>query len=194
MKQIKFLIAVPLLLFAFAFNGKNSETPGPSAPMTFKDSLFDMCTVMPGDLVADLSPFGKPIKTVTSDDRFDGYCGCHYDFQSDDDYPQVKISVNQFASYKESRQAYTMYKKDWTAMYGRQPDEIANLGDSACFQGNAEPDKCDDCGLHVIAGRFYVMVIFKGYYEKISQSVKMGAAINIVRKLYEKKPYLLKNK
>jgi len=184
------LIALPFLLSVFLFNEKGMDTQAFSSPHIFKDSLFDMCSVMPGDEVAALSPFGKPIKTVTPDDRLDGYCGCHYDLQSDDDFPQVKISVNEFASYKQARETYDGYKKDWVSMYGRQPDDVTDLGDAANFQGNAEPNKCDDCGLHVIAGRFYVMVIFKGYYDKVSAQTKMNSAISIAKKLFEKKPFL----
>ena len=155
-----------------------------------KDSLFDMCVVMPGDEVASLSPFNKPLKLVTPDDRLDGYCGCHYDLQSEDDFPQVQLSVNQFSSARESKENYITRKEDWVNMYQRQPELIPNLGDSASFYGNADPALCDDCGLQVASGRFYISVAFKGYYEKISAATKKDASINIVRKLFEKKPYL----
>ena len=184
------LIALPLMLSVFSYNKKKISNQVFSSSLIYKDSLFDMCSVMPGDEVAGLSPFGKPIKQVTPDDRLEGYCGCHYDLQSDDDYPQVHISLNEFSSSKEAREGYDMYRKDWIDMYGRQPDEVTGLGDAACFMGNAEPDKCDDCVLHVIADRFYVTVKYKGYYDKIPASEKRNAAINIVKRLYEKKPYL----
>jgi len=149
-----------------------------------------MCVVMPGDEVASLSPFGKPIKQVTSEERMDGYCGCHYDLQSDDDFPQVKISVNQFASARESKENYVNYKNDWINLYQRQPDFIANLGDSAMFCGNADPTLCDDCGLQVASGRYFITVAFKGYYDKIPATTKKNSSVNLVRKLFEKKPYL----
>lgn len=189
-----YLVALPFLLSVFSYTDKKIDGHILSSVLIYKDSLFDMCSVMPGNEVAALSPFGKPIKEVTADDRLEGYCGCHYDFQSDDDYPQVHISLNQFPSFKEAREAYDMYRKDWVNLYGRQPDEVIGLGDSACFMGNAEPGKCDDCGLHVIAGRFYVTVNFKGYYDKIAASEKKNAAVNIVKKLYEKMPYLGRKK
>lgn len=181
---------LPLLLIIFSSNEKRFIDHGDLSQHFFKDSLFDMCSVMPGDEVASLSPFGKPIKKVTPDDRLDGYCGCHYDLQSDDDFPQVSISVNQFASIKESRSSYDMYRKDWVDLYGRQPDEVAGVGDAACFLGNAEPGKCDDCNLHVISGRYFIAVKFKGYYDKVTQQEKINSGISIVKKLFEKKPYL----
>ena len=149
-----------------------------------------MCMVMPGDEVALLSPFNKPIKQVTPQDRLEGFCGCHYDLQSDDDFPQVQLSVNQFSSAKESKENFINYRSDWVNMYQRQPEYIPNLGDSACFYGNADPALCDDCGLQVASGRYYISVAFKGYYDKIPAATKRDASINIVRKLFEKKSYL----
>jgi hypothetical protein len=108
---------------------------------------------MPGDEVASLSPFGTPVKLVTSDDRMDGYCGCHYDFESKTDYPQVYITVNQFGSLSECKEAFAMNRQDWVNMYQRQPDYINNIADSAAWFGNAQPEKCDDCGLQVVSGR-----------------------------------------
>ena len=112
------LIALPLMLSVFSYNKNIINNPVFSSSLTYKDSLFDMCSVMPGEEVAGLSPFGKPIKLVTPDDRLDGYCGCHYDLQSDDDYPQVHISLNEFSSSKEARKGYDMYRKDWTICMG----------------------------------------------------------------------------
>ena len=149
-----------------------------------------MCMVMPGDEVAKLSPFNKPIKEVTAEDRLEGYCGCHYALQADDDYPQVKISVNQFSSAQESKEDYIINKESWVNMYQRQPEFIPNLGDSASFYGNADPALCDDCGLQVASGRYYITVALKGYYDNIPAATKKDATVNIVRKLFEKKPYL----
>jgi hypothetical protein len=184
------LAFVPLLVFTFLLPWKKGNSSRLPTNVISKDSLFDMCTVMPGDEVASLSPFNKPIKLVTSQDRLDGYCGCHYDLQSDDDYPQVQISLNQFSSARESKENYVINKQGWVDMYQRQPEFISNLGDSASFYGNAEPALCDDCGLQVASGRFYVTVALKGYYDKFSAASKKAAAISIVRRLFEKKPYL----
>jgi hypothetical protein len=178
------------LVFAFLLPGKKVKSAYNKTNIILKDSLFDMCMVIPGDEVASLSPFNKPIKQVTPHDRLDGYCGCHYDLQADDDYPQVQISLNQFSSAQESKENYVTNKQGWVDMYQRQPEFISDLGDSASFYGNAEPALCDDCGLQVASGRYYISVAFKGYYEKIPASAKKGAAVNIVRKLFEKKPYL----
>jgi hypothetical protein len=186
---LRYLTLAPILFFAFFFPGKKIGI-GHHETIILKDSLFDMCSVMTGDEVASLSPFNKPIKTVTPDDRLDGYCGCHYDLQSEDDFPQVQISVNQFSSARESKENYVIRKADWVNMYQRQPEFIPNLGDSASFYGNADPALCDDCGLQVASGRYYISVAFKGVYEKVSADIKKAASIAIVRKLFEKKPFL----
>ena len=186
----RYLTLIPVLVFAFLLPGKKVKNTFNKTSIILKDSLFDMCTVMPGDEVASLSPFNKPIKKVTPDDRLDGYCGCHYDLQSEDDFPQVQLSVNQFSSARESKENYITRKEDWVNMYQRQPELIPNLGDSASFYGNADPALCDDCGLQVASGHFYISVAFKGYYDKIPAATKKDASINIVRKLFEKKPYL----
>jgi hypothetical protein len=184
------LAVLPLLASTFVLPGRQVNNSYANNSINFKDSLFDMCTVMPGDEVATLSPFNKPVKLVTSDDRLDGYCGCHYDLQSDDDFPQVQLSLNQFSSPRESKENYITRKEDWVNMYQRQPEFITDLGDSASFYGNADPALCDDCGLQVVSGRYYITVAFKGYYDKIPAGTKKASAINIVRKLFEKKPYL----
>jgi hypothetical protein len=180
---------LPIFVFVFLLHGNEVSNSHKNLPV-LKDSLFNMSTVMPGDEVASLSPFNKPIKQVTEFDRLDGYCGCHYDLQSEDDFPQVQIEVNQFISKKESRANYIMRKSEWVNMYGRQPEFISNLGDSASFYGNAEPDKCDDCGLQVFSGYYYITVGLKGYYDKVSAATKRNAAVNIVKRLFEKKPFL----
>ncbi|MEO6613639.1 MAG: hypothetical protein ABIT05_12690 [Chitinophagaceae bacterium] len=181
---------VPVLVFTFLLPGRQVKNTYNKAGIILNDSLFDMCVVMPGDEVASLSPFNKPIKKTTPDDRFDGYCGCHYDLQADDDYPQVQISLNQFPSARESKENYIISKESWVNMYQREPEFIADLGDSASFYGNAEPALCDDCGLQVASGRYYITIGLKGYYDKISAATKKDAAVGIVRKLFEKKPYL----
>ena len=186
----RYLTLIPVLVFAFLLPGKQVNSTHNKINFLFKDSLFDMCTVMPGDEVASLSPFGKPIKEVVPTDRFDGYCGCHYDLDAKDDYPQVQIEVNQFASAKASKENFVTKKGDWVNLYQRQPDYLSNLGDSAAFYGNADPGKCDDCGLNVASGRFFITVALKGYYDKIPESTKEAASISLVRKLFEKKPYL----
>ena len=184
------LTLVPILVFALLLPGGKAKSTYNKINIIFKDSLFDMCTVMPGDEVASLSPFNKPIKQVTPDDRLEGYCGCHYDLQSNDDYPQVQISLNQFSSAREAKENYIINKESWVDMYQRQPEFISNLGDSASFYGNADPALCDDCGLQVASGRYYITVALKGYYDKITATIKKDATVNIVRKLFEKKPYL----
>jgi len=186
----RYVTVVPLVLVISLLPGKKVQPAYNKINSIVKDSLFDMCIVMPGEEVASLSPFNKPIKLVTPDDRLDGYCGCHYDLQSDDDFPQVQLSVNQFSSTREAKENFVIRKEDWVNMYQRQPEFIPNLGDSASFYGNADPALCDDCGLQVASGRYYISVAFKGYYDKISAADKKDAAVKIVRKLFEKKPYL----
>ena len=186
----RYLTLVPVLVFAFLLPGKKVKSIYNKINIVLKDSLFDMCVVMPGDEVASLSPFNKPIKQVTPDDRLEGYCGCHYDLQANDDYPQVQISLNQFSSPREAKENYIINKESWVDMYQRQPEFISNLGDSANFYGNADPGLCDICGLQVASGRYYITVVLKGYYDKISAATKKDASVNIVRKLFEKKPYL----
>ncbi|HSU28150.1 MAG TPA: hypothetical protein VLJ68_07200 [Chitinophagaceae bacterium] len=188
--NFRYFALMPLLVVAFRFPGKKVNSTYNKINIIFKDSLFDMCMVMPGDEVASLSPFSKPIKQVTPDDRLEGYCGCHYDLQSDDDYPQVQISLNEFSSARESKENYVIRKEDWVNLYQRQPEFIPNLGDSASFYGNADPALCDDCGLQVASGHYYITVAFKGYYDKIPAATKKNSSVNIVRKLFEKKPYL----
>jgi len=184
------LTCIPVVALAFFLPGKNIKSNYNKIRPLITDSLFDMCSVMPGDEVASLSPFTNPIKQVTSIDRLDGYCGCHYDLDAKDDFPQVQIEVNEFSTAKESKENYVTRKQDWVNIYQRQPVFISNLGDSANFCGNAEPGKCDDCGLEIASGRFYISVYVKGYYDKISESAKIAACIALAKKLMEKKPYL----
>lgn len=187
---LPYITFLPLLLLTLILPINKDGQAITKLHNVFNDSLFDMCAVMPGVEVASLSPFNKPIKTVTPDDRMDGYCGCHYDLESDDDFPQVKISLNQFESPRQSKENYAISKQYWVDMYQRQPEFISNLGDSASFYGNAEPALCDDCGLQVASGKYYITIAFKGYYEKVSAAAKKDAAVGIVRRLFEKKPYL----
>jgi hypothetical protein len=186
----RYLTIFPIFLFAFFFLPEKGQNIHNTTAPAIKDSLFDLCAAMPGDEVAALSPFGKLIKLVTPQERLDGFCGCHYDLQSEDDYPQVQIGINQFSSAKESKQNYVIMKEGWVNLYQRQPEYIPNLGDSANFQGNADPGLCDDCGLQVASGRYYITVAIKGYYDKISAAAKRDAAIRIVQTIFRKKPYL----
>lgn len=149
---------------------------------------------MPGPEVEQLSPFGKPFKNAEANEMENVFTSCHYNFESKDDYPQIEINLNVFKTSDEAIVDYNSYVESFKNLYEREPNRIRGLCDSACFMGNADPALCDDCSLIAASGRYFITVAFKGYYSTISAMQKQQSAVNIVKKLFEKKPFLKSHK
>ncbi len=174
------LVSLCCTVFSLPFNANAQSS----------DGLFDMCDVMTKAEVAGLSPFGRPVKKITSE-KGEFYTLCHYDLESDDDYPQVHIVLSVFSSADEAKTAYTSTAGSWRDMYQRAPENINGLADSVCFLGNADPQWCDDCSLQAWSGRYFITIGFKGYFQnKIMAPHKQESAVNLLKLLFQKKPYL----
>jgi hypothetical protein len=149
-----------------------------------------MCSVMPGTEVATLSPFGRPFKKSTPDGQSDGYTGCHYEFDSSDDNPQIRIAVNDYRVAADARAALDQHADDFRRLWGRGPDAIAGLCDAASFAGSADPVWCDTCGLQAACGRYYLTVNFKGYTQTVPAGMKQASGVRIIQRLLAKQPFL----
>ncbi|MCW3119988.1 MAG: hypothetical protein JWM28_4070 [Chitinophagaceae bacterium] len=181
-------------IFILSFTGKEYQKNIRSVNRFTTDTLFYMCQVMPGPEVAALSPFGNPFKSVEPHDQMDGYTGCHYYLSSDDDYPQVDITLTDFGTAAEARVSYNIWVESFHETFGRNPDTITGLCDIAGFAGNADPALCDICAVVALSGRYRITVGFKGYYSKITADQKKTSGINIVKALLRKEPFLVTKK
>ena len=195
-KQSRNILLIAGCIFLFSFTGMQQHTA--DVKKQFTDTLlFAMCDVMTGAEVASLSPFGLPLKKATSEVA-DFYTSCHYEFVSNDDYPQTKIVVVPFTKAEEAKAAYTSTADSWRDSYQREPERIDNLADSACFMGNADPQWCDDCGLQAWSGKYFITISFKGYYQNrdrpITARQKQDASVALLRLLFQKRPELSKKK
>lgn len=155
------------------------------------EKLFKMCEVMTGSEVATLSPFGKPLRKASPiSEGLDGYSGCHYELDSADDYPQVKIEVVAHKTASDARLQYEALIESWKDTFERAPDFISGLGDEASFLGEAEPDFCGDCSVVAVSGRYFLSAGFHGYYDEISAGKKKDSAVKLIRLLFQKQPTL----
>lgn len=154
------------------------------------DGLFKMCEVMPGEEVAQLSPFNMPLKRVEEIDPVGDYAGCSYELADSKDFASIKIEVVRLKTIAEAGVDFQSYVQGFKDLYGREPDHLQGLGNKAAYFGQSDPGKCDECGLHVLSKDYFIDVLFKGVYEKIPQRAKQESAIRIFNRLVDKKPFL----
>jgi hypothetical protein len=175
-----------LLLFAFTsmISFGNNLPNKPS--FTFRDTLPDMCIIVPPGFVNSLNPFGVPISSSFPDElNYDTYKGCYYQFFAKNMKPTIAVRLIKFADKKEAAVAYKTsidgHTNDW---YG-VPERLTGLGDSAYFNyEGADTIKCDECGLVVLKGLYVIYVSFKGAYEEATRGLKKIVARRILDLMY----------
>ena len=132
--------------------------------LALSDTLPDMCLIVPPLWVDSLSPFGVPISGNFPDpNNYDVYKGCHYQFFTANAKPQMAVRIIKWASKSEALDEYKMNLSRHFESWGRSPERIHWVPDSAYFTDNGEePNKCFDCGLVVLNGLYTIYVSFAG--------------------------------
>lgn len=158
-----------------------------------EDSVPRICAVIAGAEVAGFSPFTNALTNTEAVEEMDTHSACIYRFDKPNDYAAIKISFS-VLNPEDAKTVYTANIEDHRNMWGKDPERIANLGDSANFSFNADEGLCDECGLTIISTRFLVGISLKGQYENVSREMKKEAAINIAHLLFERLPRLKSGK
>lgn len=154
---------IPLILL-FAITTMISYGNILSNKTSFTDTLPDMCIIVPPLFVDSLNPFGVPISSSFPDpNNYDVYKGCQYQFFTSNAKPQIAVRILKWASKSESLQEYKTNFSRHVESWGRSPERIYWVPDSAYFTNNGEePNKCFDCGLVVLNGLYTIYISFAG--------------------------------
>ena len=189
----KILVLFGVASLSFIISKQQQEAVEIFPKKILSDSLPDICTVLPAEDIAKLSPFTNPLTKLYAEEPMEGYRACIYEFWKPNDYGTIKVSVTKSKSTAEALAFYNRNVADHIEMWQRRPETIEGLADSAYFNYNAFDDtKCDDCHLLLISGVYEVVVSFHGQYDDVSRENKKNTAINIVKLLYKRIPGLSK--
>ena len=128
-----------------------------------------------------LNPFTTMLTTIFPDpNNYETYSGCHYQFYTAAEKPQIAIRLLKYGSKKEAGEAFRSFFVSEGNAWGLPPERLYNVADSAYFGYNAYEDtsKCDECGLVAVIGVYGIYISVKGQYEKVPRARKKEAALN----------------
>ena len=156
-----------IFLFAsitIAFVGYKPNSASGEKHTDITDSIPEVCNIILPREVEALDPFGVPITTSFPDpNRWENYSACHYQFFTETFKPQIAVRLIKWASKSEANDEYKMNLSRHDESWGRPPERIYWVPDSAYFTDNGEePNKCFDCGLVVLNGLYTIYVSFGG--------------------------------
>ena len=154
-----------------------------------KNTMPLICEVISGTDLEPLSPFSNPLSDTEAVEEMVTHSACIYKFYKPNDSPAIKISLSALTP-EDARTVYKANIEDHQSMWGRDPERIINLGDSANFSYNADAGLCDECGLTVISKGFLLIISLKGQYEDITREQKKEASIKIADLLFKRLPQL----
>jgi len=156
------------------------------------DTMPNICTVLPGKDIEALHPFTTPLSNSFPDpNNFETYNGCHYQFFTDNDKPQLAVRMIKWGSKQEAIDEFKMQAQRHFEMWGISPERLSVEADSVYF--GIEPmdnTKCDECGLVVVQGLYSIYISFKGQYETVTRESKKLVALLILRMMYDRIPGL----
>lgn len=186
MKNYSFLAALlllgPLLTWGSATNYSEIQT----------DTLPDICTVLPARDIESLHPFTNPLSNSFPDpNNYETYSGCHYQFFTNNDKPQLSVRLIKWTSRKEASDEFNMQTQRHFESWGIAPERLSVGADSVYF--SIEPmdtTKCDECGMVAALGLYSIYISFKGQYEGLTREGKKMVALEILKLMYERIPQL----
>lgn len=183
-------------LLAMAMSG---QKPIPS-PIEFsaqnhhlaKDTLPDICTVLPAEEIAALIPFTNPLSNSFPDPYpMENYKACYYEFWKENDYPGIKVSLLKFDSKEDALGSYNWYTEGHISLYEVAPERIFGLADSAFFGMDlGDTAKCNECALVMIKGVYEIIVAYKGQYKESGRIRKKLVAVKIAELMFDRIPGL----
>ena len=187
--------AIFILLFAIITMAFAQHTPnGLPVKQRFvaTDTLPAMCRILPPEDIRVLHPFTTILTNIFPDDgNVENYNGCHYQFYTPDEKPQLAIRLIKWSSKKEAADDYIMQVRRHFESWGISPERLYGIADSAFFDLNPEDtSKCDECALVVMQGVYGIYISFKGQYEKVLRARKRESALKILQTIYDRIPGL----
>jgi len=187
---LKFLSALIFLItIASAIHSQTLKQNNDKA----KDTLPDICTVLPAEEIAALMPFTNSLsKSFPEPDPTENYKSCLYQFWKKNDFPGIKVSL---LKYNLKEEALIAYKSSMESYQDPQLigfERLLNLADSVFWgSGSSDPLKCDECGLVAIRGVYQMIIAFKGQFDESLMLRKKAVAIKILEMMLDRIPGLL---
>lgn len=157
-------IILPLAFIAFAFVDHKPNAVSSKKYTVITDSVPEVCNIILPLEVDTLNPFGIPLSNSFPDpNNHETYKGCHYQFFTASIKRQIAVRIIKWTSKSEALDEYKMNLSRHVESWGKPPERIFWVPDSAYFTDNGqEPNKCFDCGLVVLNGLYTIYVSFTG--------------------------------
>lgn len=156
------------------------------------DTMPNICSILPAGEIDALHIFDNPLtKSYPERDPLENHQACYYEFYKPNDFPSLSIQLTKLESKEEAREQFHIWVVSHNDLWGRYPEPIFGLADSAFFGYNqTDPTQCDECGLIAAQGVYVIYVLYKGQAETVSRDRKKANAIKIVHLMYDRIPGL----
>lgn len=189
------IYTVANLSFAFITIFFTGHKPGNTTNDPYSgvsDTIPPVCAYITPRDMETLNPFTTLLtKTFPDPNSFETYTGCHYQFFTKDEYPQIAVRLIKWSSKQEAANEFKQQVQSHFDHWGIAPERLRGIADSAYFGFNTEDtSRCDECGLVAIQGEYAMYISFKGQYEKVPRARKKESALKILQMMYDRIPGL----
>jgi len=181
-----------LSLFSFGFIDDKTGNISNSASHDLTDTIPQVCAYITPRDMETCHPFTTLLTNTFPDpNSFETYAGCHYQFFTRDEYPQIAVRLIKWSSKQEAANEFKQQVQSHFDQWGIAPERLRGTADSAYFGFNTEDTSlCDECGLVAIQGEYAMYISFKGQYEKVPRARKKQSALKILQMMYDRIPGL----
>ena len=193
---------IPLLFIAAIFiltgfkkqNGNRKKVEGKWNGITsaMADTMPNICSILPAGEIDSLHIFTNRLTNCYPErDPIENHQACYYEFYKPNDFPSLSIQLTKFESKEEAREEFHIRVVGHDDLWGRYPEPILQLADSAFFGYNqTDTTQCDECSLIAAQGVYVIYIIYKGQAETVPREKKKQIAMKIVRLMYDRIPGL----
>ena len=139
-----------------------------------------------------LHPFTTLLtKSFPDPNSFETYTGCHYQFFTKEEKPQIAVRLIKWESAQQAAAEFRQQVQSHRDNTGLAPERLRGVADSAYFSLDAQDTAfCDECHMVAIQGVYSIYISFKGQYEKVPRAAKKLSALNILQLMYDRIPGL----
>ena len=188
--QISIVVFIAFITMAFASHKPNHISKNKYSAIT--DTIPQVCVYITPQEMEKVHPFTTLLTNTFPDpNSFETYTGCHYQFYTKDEKPQIAVRLIKWESAQQAAAEFRQQVQSHHDNTGLAPEKLYGAADSAYFGFNGEDTSlCDECGLVAIIGVYSIYISIKGQYEKVPRAAKKLSALNILQLMYDRIPGL----
>jgi len=184
-----------LLLFAFiaiAFVDSKPNRLSKNKYPNISDTIPQVCVYITPQEMEQVHPFTTLLTNTFPDpNSFETYTGCHYQFYTKDEKPQIAVRLIKWESVQQAAAEFRQQVQSHHDNTGLAPERLLGVADSAYFSLDAQDTAlCDECHMVAIRGVYAMYISFKGQYERVPRAEKKLSALNILQLMYDRIPGL----